>query len=226
MGMHVLVTTNHDEIVRGISALTPEGANFSNGTYATQETLPLSKILPTVIAGFQYITTAEETAKYHSLPIVVLLNSDESLKQIGKIDFAGRDQMQRAEDIGTWLQQCFPDNEIILCFYDETTPTELYEKLNGQLLTKTHHKWGYGTKPNQPIIEGAEYFDMTFGFPMPDDTNPVCYNETRMPDPNQPQQVHVVDLRDTLIDEDRQLLFDNPYTSSLQQSKRPSCRMM
>lgn len=210
----VIPSTNHQEIIESISKIAPSGANFTNGTYATQEGLSIDKIIPTVIAAFQFITTAAETRNFHSLPIVVLMNSDESFKTIGKKDYNDRNQQQRAKDLIHSLAKYFPNNDIVIGFYDEATPTELYGKLQGLGLTKTLHKWGYGTNPKQGIIEGAECFDMTFGFPLPGDTKPLCHDITTMPDPSKPQQILVRDLRGQFIDESRKLLCESPHTGS------------
>ena len=179
--LKIVDSTNLDDIVRNIPR---EGANFTNGTYAP----PKDCILETTLTGFEFVNSQ------NNLPIVVAINSDASMRALGKTDF--QSQRERADKIAAPLSEKFPNRQVIIIFYNEPTPTNLYQALNQRSLTKTLHKWGYGTDPKAPKIEGAEYFDKVYAFPLPNDTKSVCYYDTALP--TEPQDVQVVDLRDEM----------------------------
>lgn len=177
----VVTQTDFDEVIRHIPG---SGANFTNGTYAP----PANIILDTTLTGFEFVISR------NNLPIVVAINSDESMRNLRKTDFES--QHARANKIAIPLARKFTDRQVIIIFYDDPTPTNLYHALSQHGITKTLHKWGYGTEPNAPKIEGAEFFEKVYAFPLPNDTKPVCYYETALP--TEPQKVEVIDLRDQM----------------------------
>ncbi len=129
------------------------------------------------------------------LPIIVAVNSDKSIQQLGKEGF--EPQNVRSRKVAEPLAQMFPDNKIIIIYYDEPTPNELYVILNKHRHTRTLHKWGYGTNAEAPKIEGAEYFETVYAYPLPNDIKPICWGET----PCEAQSnILVRDLRGKLID--------------------------
>lgn len=161
----------------------------TNGTFMYEADL----IVPTMLAGFQFIAENRNLSKSHHV-FLIGVNSDISMEGIMDAKQASRaerdsleDQQVRALKVAAPLALQHPKRDIIVTYYDEPTPTELYRTLRQDLNCDTYtlHKWGYGTKPDAPKIEGSEYFDFTLGFPMPNDRNPVCYGIT--PVENQPQ---------------------------------------
>lgn len=205
--LHFVSSTRHQDIVQALQKLAPSGAHFTNGTYAYDASL----IVPTTLAGFRHICD-QNTPK----PLVVAVNSDESMRALEKTDFES--QEERALKVAKPLSLLFPKQDIIVVYYDAKTPLELYWSLSQHNLTDTLHKWGYGTKPNEPKIEGAEFFKKVYGMPLPNDTKPVCYFDTEITD--EPQSVLVSDLRGKYISADNQLLFSTP--PELQRYAAPS----
>ena|SRR3990167_3800497 len=182
--MRNVVIVNSTNINDIIDQMPKNGANFTNGTYA----FPIEKIQETMLAGFEFVNSQND------LPMVVAINSDMSMRTLEKNGFAS--QQERARKIATPLTDKFQDRQLIIIFYDEPTPTNLYRALSQQGLTKTLHKWGYGITPQEPKIEGAEYFDAVYAFPMPVGHKPICYHETDLQ--SEPQKIQVVDLRSKL----------------------------
>lgn len=182
--MRNVIIVDSTNIADIIAQMPKNGANFTNGTYA----FPIEKIQETMLAGFEFVNSQND------LPMVVAINSDTSMQTLGKNGFAS--QQERARKIATPLTDKFPDRQLIIIFYDEATPTKLFEALKGHNLTKTLHKWGYGITPQEPKIEGAEYFDSVYAFPMPEGHKPICYDETALQ--SEPQKIQVVDLRSKL----------------------------
>ena len=177
----IVNSTNVDDIIPHIPS---GGANFTNGTYA----FPIEKIQGTMLVGFEFVNSQND------FPMVVAINSDKSMQILGKNGFAS--QQERASKIAAPLAGKFPDRQLIIIFYDEETPTNLFLALSQHGLTKTLHKWGYGITPKEPKIEGAEYFDAVYAFPMPEGHKPICYHETALQ--SEPQKIQVVDLRSKL----------------------------
>lgn len=189
-------STNHNDIILELLAISKQGAHFTNGTYAFSADL----IIPTTLAGFKQVLQSQP-----HLSLVIAVNSDKSMAALNKPN--AEPQAVRAAKVAEPLAKAFPNNQILIIYYDKKTPTELYEALNKKHLTKTLHKWGYGTSANSPKIEGAQYFETVFGFPLPNDKKPVCYDIT--PKPDTPQKINVIDLRNDLISENG-VLFDLP----------------
>jgi hypothetical protein len=191
--------TDKSVIVTKLLDLAPKGAHFTNGTYA----YPKELVVPTTLAGFKRVTNTSP-----DLPLVIAVNSDNSMIDLEKSDF--EPAVKRAEKAAIPLAKLFPNNRIVVIFYDEKTPESLYTTLSKYNLTRTLHKWGYGTTPKEPKIEGAECFELTYAFPLPNNKKPVCYGQTKAQD--KPQKTIVDDLRNTFINKDNQLLFSLPHS--------------
>ena len=187
----IIETTNSQEIS---DALKGSGLHFTNGVYSYEASL----IVPTTMAGFQYIS---EKASSKDDVFVIAVNSDISINGIydrkkealdardaesdeyetlKKEKEAVESQQVRAEKVAIPLAQLDPERKIIVVFYDTETPTSLYDKLaKDGLNLKTLHKWGYGTNPDEPRIEGAYNFAAVLGFPLLNDVRPVCHDITK-----------------------------------------------
>lgn len=194
----LIESTKHEEILAKLKLLNIASAHFTNGTYALDAKITVS----TTLAGFKQVLTDNNP----NLPLILAINSDESMRLIGKTDF--KDQKTRAHIVAKPLAEAFPENKVIVMFYDEKNPNKLYELFAENNITHSLYKWGYGTEPNAPKIEGAEFFDVVYGYPLVDDTKPVCWQET--PIVEQKNIIKVVDLRGQLITSDRKCLFSLP----------------
>lgn len=181
--LHIVKSTKLADIIAKFKELEAKAAHFTNGTYAFSAKMSV----PTTLAGFKRVTRVDA-----HLPIVVAVNSDKSMEELNKKDFE-REEV-RAKKVAEPLALAFPNTPVIIIFYDEATPNALYEALAKQGLTRTLHKWGYGTNPDAPKIEGAEQFERVYGFPLPNDIKPVCYDDT--PRADEPQKVTVEKLSD------------------------------
>jgi hypothetical protein len=169
--------------VGAITTQLPDRAHFTNGTYA----LAAKLIVPTTITGFGHVNSLEQ------LPMVIAINSDVSMASLNIT--CPESQELRARKVAEPLAKAFPGNDVYVVFYDEKTPFTLYQALHAAGKTTTLHKWGYGTVPDAPKIEGAEFFDRVYAYPLPNDQKPVCYEITAKPDTH--QDITVVDLRES-----------------------------
>lgn len=171
--------TDKGAIVDNLRQLGIQRAHFTNGTYI----MSADKIVPTVLAGFEYI------CKEFSEPddaLVIAVNSDISMA--GIMDAKGaspeeraalESQIARAQKVALPLQLQHPDRDIVVLFYDEDTPNELYDHLAASgIIMETLHKWGYGTNPNDARIEGAHNFGTVVAYPLFNDEKPVCHDLT------------------------------------------------
>lgn len=190
-------TTQFADILVTLKQMNVNAAHFTNGTYAFDTKL----VVPTTLAGFK-----RATQSYPRLPLVIAVNSDKSMEAMGKTGF--EDQHTRASKVAEPLQQLFPNNKVIVLYYDEETPLELYQALEKHNLTRTLHKWGYGTSKDAPMIKGAECFEQVYGFPLPNDKKPLCYHDTEKA--KIPQDILIDDLRGKLITAENRLLFHLP----------------
>jgi hypothetical protein len=170
-----------------------------------------------ILAGFKYASESKP-----QLPFVVAVNSDESMRRIGKNTHES--QTARARKVAEPLADAFPHNRVIVLFYDEETPNELYTELHRQGHTYVHHKWGYGTEPSAPKIEGAEFFECVYAYPTPNDIKPVCWENTPVAKKSQ-DNIKVVDLRGKLIATDG-VLFKLPNNLTHYQSPTLSSSMI
>ncbi len=161
-------------------ALEDEGvkyAHITNGTY----TAPDEMVVPTTLAGFQYIT---DTIHLPEDTYIIAVNSDVSMQKINDAKGGSltdiEDQQTRAEKVLVPLALQHPETQIIGIFYDEETPEDLYEYLSTQssLSLESLFKFGYGTNPDAPRIEGATHFRRVFGFPFPNDAKALCHDIT------------------------------------------------
>lgn len=198
------------DIISDLQKMKVNAAHFTNGTFALAPKL----IVPTTLAGFKRVTKT-----YSRLPLVIAVNSDKSMAAMGKTGYDN--QQTRAEKVAIPLQQVFPKNKVIVVYYDEDTPFELYEALSKQALTRTLHKWGYGTSEDAPMIKGAEFFELVYGFPLPNDKKPLCYDISVKAD--KPQSIIVDDLRDELINADNKVLFKLPHSLKEYEGKVHRC---
>ncbi len=194
----LIESTKHEEILAKLKLLNVTRAHFNNGTYSFGPEITVA----TTLAGFKHALTDSNL----NLPLIIAVNSDESMRLMGKKDF--KSQKTRAHIVAKPLAEAFPDNKVIVIFYDETTPNELYKLLANHKMTYSLYKWGYGTQANAPKIEGAELFNVVYGYPLVNDNKPVCWEETPVVD--QTHIVKVADLRGTLITADRKCLFSLP----------------
>ena len=208
---YLIQSTQPKEILAQLKNLNVTKAHFTNGTYMLGTEITVA----TTLTGFKQVLTESEPF----LPLIIAINSDESLRSLGKINF--KDQATRANDIAKPLAETFPNNKIIIIFYDEKTPNQLYELLAQQQITYSLHKWGYGTDQNAPKIEGAQCFNVVYGYPLVDDLKPVCWHDT----PGVSQgNIKIVDLRGKLITTQRKCLFELP--ESLKQYQDDSCKVL
>jgi hypothetical protein len=162
--LHIVESTQYENIIAFFQQQGILAAHFTNGTYLYSA----DRIVPTSLAGFDYLNSLEP------LPMVVAINSDRSLANLGIQ--SDEDQRLRAEKVALPLCQRFPDRPVVVIFFDESTPNALYQRLSKLGLTKTLHKWGYGINEQTPKIEGAEWFQAVYAFPLPSTVpKPVCY---------------------------------------------------
>ncbi|MEM9469149.1 MAG: hypothetical protein AAF988_03215 [Pseudomonadota bacterium] len=192
--MILINSTDKDQIVSGLKEQSAMSLHFTNGTYSYEA----ETIVPTTIAGFRYLS---EKKGNENDAFVIAVNSDKSMAAIMDQKDASdeeraalEDQETRAMKVAVPLLKAFPGRNVIILFYDEETPTALYDVLaeEGEFEMKSLHKWGYGTDPNAPKIEGAHNFSTVYGFPIPNDKRPVCWDLTEHED--QSEVVKVVRL--------------------------------
>jgi hypothetical protein len=204
--LHELFTADREIIVDFFQSPLMRGRqlHFTNGTYM----LPAEKIVPTTLAGFEYLN---DRVCGKDDVFVIAINSNASMQNIAdQKNWNDEDRAQveieqdRAYKVALPLAEAFPDRHVVVLFYDEDTPTFLYDTLaEADLFMGSLHKWGYGTDPNAPRIEGAYNFGNVYAFPMPNDEKPVCHDITFCED--QSHFVHVVRLTD------RFTLANQPY---------------
>lgn len=171
-------------------------AHFTNGTYAYAADM----IVPTTLSGFYYLHDQEEPSPS---AFIIAVNSDKSMQGIMDAKKASTEeraalepQETRALKVAKPLAAKFPNRDIVVVFYDEDTPTALYDYLaETGFGMESLHKWGYGTDPNAPKIEGAHNFKRVLAYPLPNDTKPVCHDITVHED--QSAFVEVVKLSET-----------------------------
>lgn len=193
---NVHIVANKKELAVMLGQQRPVHA--TNGTYMNAAEL----VVPTTLAGFQAIADDTSIAGKRD-PFLIAVNSDKSMEAIMKKKGASQEeiyalesQIVRAMKVAEPLALQNHGREVFVAFYDEETPNELYNFLSGKEVPLfSLHKWGYGTKENEPKIEGSEHFATTLGFPLPNNTKPVCYDLT----PRETQGfVDVRDLTETV----------------------------
>ena len=200
--LHELFGANANEIADFFKARFPDVfLHVTNGTYM----LPAEKIVPTTIAGFAYLNDRQCCKKENDRDVfVIAVNSDVSMQKIAdQKNWSDEQRAQiepmavRAYKVALPLINEYPNRHVVIVTYDDDTPTALYDALaESGLKMATLHKWGYGTDPNAPRIEGAYNFSTVFAFPMPNDERPVCHDITVRED--QSGVVEVIRLTDRL----------------------------
>lgn len=188
-----------------IAARLKDGAHFTNGIYG----IDIKKLLPTTVAFFTHLLDSTRDGRN----IVIAMNSDKSLETL-KLSGQYAAESERAQTLGLQLAHCFPNNNVIIVFFDEETPHQLYSglKKEGVLEKSTLHKWGYGTKPDEPAIIGAELFEgRVYASPFPFDEKPLCYDQTER---KQNENIEVIDLRPTVQSYDDLISVASPAANS------------
>lgn len=178
--LYVVARLDSDEAYAVLSS--GSSIHATNGAYGHD----LDKLVPKMLAGYQYIT--DRSAMMHKNDILFIgVNSNGSfenfLKSVGAPQSAidnMKDQEARAMEVAVPLALQHPDRKVVVMYYDELTPVELYTSLcERNISIQSLHKWKYGTDENAPRkIEGAHLATFVFGFPEPDDTRPVFYDQT------------------------------------------------
>ena len=136
------------------------------------------------IEAVQYEAEQQELAATAELSGAEL---DDKLSTINKEAAAKVEQLysdlENLEDQETRLRKVLeplaimhPDRKVVGVYYNEPTPTELYNSLSGYM--ESLHKWGYGTDKNAPKIEGVQPGEKVFAFPFPADGRPLCHEIT------------------------------------------------
>lgn len=191
-------STNPQKILNKLNSLNVTRAHFTNGTYALSPEFTIA----TTLAGFKHVLEDND----NTLPLIIAINSDESMRLIGKKGY--KDEKSRADIVATPLAKTFPDNKVIVLFYDEATPNQLYAWLSKNQMTHSLFKWGYGTVTNAPKIEGAEFFNDVYAYSSLPNATPICWHDT--PHVDQKNIIKVVNLCDKLITPEYKCLFSLP----------------
>ncbi len=198
-----------------------------NAVYATNGIYmpPPEVVIPTTLAGFEYITDLP-TTQADSSALVIAVNSNISMQTIKeqKIQnahsasekasiFASfkniEDQKIRALKVAEPVALQHSNYTIVVLFYDEGSCIDLYKTLKeSHVKLNTLFKYGYGLSPQGPKIEGSEYFNTTLAFPfVTPNTTPVCADIT--PTADQRDVVKVVSLHESLPN-----MLKSPYLSA------------
>ena len=181
--------TGHQAIIDRLISEGVTRAHFTNGAYS----FPEKPSAATTLVGYQYLRDKGVYRDGESVAIAV--NSNESLYRAldqkiaqGSATAADKDKiedqllraMKPAGALARQMAHFHPDEKVIVCFYDEDTPTPLYEAINldGRVRIGSLHKNGYGTDPKAGKIEGAEFAETVFGFPLPNDGRPLYHDLT------------------------------------------------
>jgi len=149
----------------------------TNGIYDRPQDL----VLPSTVAAFQYLT---DSGRFPAdAAITIALNSDASLRnsllEKGASDddlTAQEPQRQRAMKLWPALSAQFPERRVIILFYDQPDPAQLYNTIAAGGMTRIAnlHKYAFGVPqgPDQSVkkILGAEAAETVYGFPLPKDT--------------------------------------------------------
>ncbi len=191
----IVADKDRNAIVATLHQASVTGGVFTNGLYAA----PAAVIVPTTLAGFQYAT---DQFAQDDRALFVLVNSDSSFAGILDKKNAGpeeRAQVEpegvRAAKVAVPLAEQHPGRQVVVLFYEEETPTALYGHLAASGFDMEGlFKWGYGTTPGAPKIEGAHNFKRVLAFPFVNDSKAICHDITVCED--QSAFVKVVKLQD------------------------------
>lgn len=199
MSLLVIDHTKPEDIIAELNRLQTSAIHATNGTYVAGPDI----VVPTTLAGFQFIfdNAVSKSGANAGDSILIAINSDKSMEAlraqkeaIGETLDDWLPQKQRAANVAIPIATHFAENgtDVTVAFYDEETPTALYEALaqNGAFEMKSLFKWGYGTNPDAPRIEGAQFFNNTYGFPLPFDQKPLCHDITAVEDQSDVVRVH------------------------------------
>jgi len=179
--LDIISSTSTADIISWLKKENVQAIHATNGIYAA----PRDLVVPTTLAGFEYITDQPENA---AGALVIAVNSDKSVRHLahhaaaeGKTFKApNEDENTRARKVLEAVAAQHPNRKVIGLYYDETTPNALYDALAGDpdINMKTLFKFGYGTDPKSARIEGAANFSTIYGFPFPNDDKPLCHELT------------------------------------------------
>lgn len=190
MNMIIIKDTDKKKIADMIAGNGISRVHATNGAYS----FPTRPSAATTLVGYQYLR--DKGVYRPGDAALIAVNSHTSLARgiqekiaqgsathadIDKIE----DQMARAakpaNSLTIQMQKFHPRESVIVCFYDEATPTEIYESLasDGRIRICSLHKNGFGTDPQAGRIEGAEFAENVFGFPLPNDGRPLYDDITR-----------------------------------------------
>lgn len=164
-----------------------------------------NKLLEDYVEQGQGLETQEEI---NQATTSLYLAQQELQAERGRTEF----QNIRASKLADALNDQFPNRHVVIMFYDEETPTELYEALSlkGFGMT-TLFKWGFGTKPDAPRIEGAGNFENVLAFPFLNDAKAICHDITVAEDQSELVKVmrlqEETDVRPAYMAPDGALLF-------------------
>lgn len=110
---------------------------------------------------------------------IITAEVTQTIKNLEKLRVDSYPQEDRAAKLFNPLAEQFPDRKIVIMYYDEETPTELYDMLAMKGFgMNTLFKWGFGTKPDAPRIEGAGNFTNVLAFPFMNDAKAICHDIT------------------------------------------------
>lgn len=212
-----ILTTDPHGIVAALYQDNVKGGHFTNGIYAA----PADVVVPTTLAGFQFMT--DKFADWQDA-LFIAVNSDVSVAGILDKKGAGADeraamesQYDRAAKVAVPLAEQHPNRNVIILFYDDETPTRLYDELAmAGFEMKGLFKWGFGTKKDAPRIEGAHNFQNVVAFPFLNDDKAICHDITTCED--QSAFVQVEKLQDSTPDRPAYMTADSKLLFSLASS--------
>ena len=201
----IISEANHQAIIDRIAQEGITRAHFTNGSYAH----PSKPIGATTLVGYQYLR--DQGIYRPGEAVVIAANSHSSIKRaieakiakgtanegdVAKIEGQVSRAMKPAVPLAVQMAAFQPDEKVFVCFYDEDTPTAFYEavSMDGRVRFGSLHKNGYGTNPNEGRIEGTEFAEHVFGFPLPDDLRPLYHDLTRGQEPGDADKVVVENL--------------------------------
>lgn len=175
MTIHVISSSNVQDIATDvIEIFTSEnlvgGLSGNNGSYSMEKNFTID----TTRAAFNFLADNYEES---TGAFFVAINSNESMEA----HMSGRVRVDQYECAGYAIQGAREAYEktgipIIIMFYDEATPAELYEELEkAGIGLNVLYKYGYGEKKD---IVGANLFRNVLSFKNIGDKTPTFYDQT------------------------------------------------
>ena len=211
--LHIIEDTDKTEIIEQVKTLTNGFLHATNGAYGA----PLDVVWGTTVTGFRFLND-------HIVGIqdafMIAVNSDQSMNAAGKP--TPETQIERAMKVALPVAATHQGRQVLVTFYDEQTPTELYNALADAegITPATLHKWGgFGIGENAPVIEGAESFERVYAFPFYNKDKPAFWDDTKTG--NQSDIVEVVDLHRTTKNEGKAYLDVNNRPLFLRPDTKP-----